>query len=239
MARLIDRLRAAGFDLDGTLIDTAPDLGAAANATLAELGLTLLPEARFPRLVGGGIAILVERALTESLGHPPEPALRGKALERFRENYAARLFERSRVYPGVIEGLGRLREAGLALCCITNKHSRFALPLLEAAGLASLFDFTLCADEPARRKPEPAMLLDACARFGIAPARMLYVGDSRTDVLAARAAGCPVAAVDYGYDAELGNGEPQPDAFITSLAVIAELGADPAADAARIRALQR
>lgn len=238
MARLIDRLRAAGFDLDGTLIDSAPDLGAAANATLATLGLAQLPEARFPRLVGGGIGVLVERALTESLGHPPEPGLRDRALDCFRESYAARLFEHSRVYPGVIEGLGRLRDAGLALCCITNKHSSFALPLLEAAGLASLFDFTLCADEAARRKPQPAMLLEACARLDATPAQLLYVGDSRTDVLAARAAGCPVVTVDYGYDVEIGSGEPQPDALVASLEAIAELGADPAEDA-MIRAPQR
>ena len=104
----------------------------------------------------------------------------------------------------------------LSLCCITNKDSAFAEPLLQQAGLAPYLVFTLCADRPEDRKPSPKLLLAACSRLGIAPAQMLYVGDSSVDIAAARAAGCPVVAVNYGYDSGQAAAE-QPDARLERL----------------------
>lgn len=200
MAKLIERIRAAAFDLDGTLVDTAPDLEAALNAALMSLGLPALPAERIPALIGEGIDRLLIKALTESCGLPPPQAMVTTAAEFFSRTYRARLFERSSVYPGVTEALTALEHAGIALCCVTNKHSAFALPLLEAALLREYFTFTLCADNVEKRKPKPDLLLAACEHLSVEPTQLLYVGDSHTDVAAAEAAGCRVLVVDYGYD---------------------------------------
>lgn len=199
----IEKIRAVAFDLDGTLIDTMADLAAALNLTLTMLGAPEIPEGRVRALVGNGVDQLVLRGLAESLGtRPTHPAQRSAAMNLFRRLYAQGLFKRSQVFPGVAQGLRALADAGLTLCCITNKDSMFTEPLLKQAGLGSLFSFTLCADRPEDRKPSPNMLLAACSRLGIAPAEMLYVGDSSMDIAAARAAGCPVIAVSYGYPGE-------------------------------------
>lgn len=200
MAKLIERIRAAAFDLDGTLVDTAPDLAAALNLTLARLGHATLPEKRIPALIGEGVDRFLTKALTESRGALPSDTALPAAATLFARLYGERLFEKSRVYPGVTEGLTALEHAGIALCCVTNKHSAFAIPLLEAALLREYFAFTLCADRVEQRKPKPDLLLEACLHLGVEPLEMLYVGDSHTDVSAAEAAGCRVLVVDYGYD---------------------------------------
>ena len=203
MPTLTERIRAIAFDLDGTLIDTMPDLAAAINLMLGMLGARTLAEERIAALVGNGVEALVKGALRESLGESAtEPPRGAAALEMFRRQYRQNLFKHSRVYPGVTTAMQAFARMGLALCCITNKSSEFTLPLLETARLSDRFAFTLCADRPEDRKPSPNMLLAACARFGILPAEMLYVGDSGLDVAAARAAGCPVVAVTYGYGNE-------------------------------------
>jgi phosphoglycolate phosphatase len=216
MPKLTERIRAAAFDLDGTLIDTTADLAVALNLTLTMLGAPELSEARVKSLIGNGIDQLVLRGLSESLGtRPTHAAQRSAALTLFRRLYAQGLFQRSRVFPGTAQALRSLADAGVVLCCITNKDSMFAQPLLEQAGLAGFFAFTLCADRPEDRKPSPNLLLAACSRFGIAPAEMLYVGDSTMDIAAARAAGCPVIAVTHGgEDVTL---EGQPDGFVEKL----------------------
>ena len=210
MSTPIERIRAVAFDLDGTLIDTMADLAAALNLTLTMLGAPEIAETRVRSLVGNGVEQLVLRGLSESLGgRPTHPAQRSAALNLFRRLYAQGLFKRSKVFPGVAQGLRSLADAGLALCCITNKDSMFSEPLLRQAGLGGCFAFTLCADRPEDRKPSPNLLLAACSRFGIAPAEMLYVGDSSMDIAAARAAGCPVIAVSYGYPGEHSAGAAQ------------------------------
>jgi phosphoglycolate phosphatase len=216
--RLTKRIRAAAFDLDGTLIDTMADLSAAVNLMLSMLGARELPEPRVRQLVGNGVDQLVLRALTESLGGlPSHTAQRSAALALFRRLYGQGLFKRSEVYPGVTEGLRSLADAGISLCCITNKDSVFAEPLLQQAQLSGLLAFTLCADRAEDRKPSPNLLLAACSRFGIAPADMLYVGDSSMDIAAARAAGCPVVAVSYGYGKEHADAKIEPDGFVDTL----------------------
>jgi phosphoglycolate phosphatase len=218
MPKLTERVRAAAFDLDGTLIDTMGDLSAAVNLMLSMLGAKELPEPRVRALVGNGVDQLVLRALTESLGKPAtHSAQRSAALALFRRLYGQRLFKHSKVYPGVVQALRSLTDAGIALCCITNKDSMFAEPLLQEAGLGGFFAFTLCADRAEDRKPSPNMLLAACSRLGIAPAEMLYVGDTSMDIAAARAAGCPVIAVSYGYGKDHPNAEARADGFVDRL----------------------
>jgi phosphoglycolate phosphatase len=200
MPKLAERIRAVAFDLDGTLIDTMGDLAAAVNLMLSMLGARELPESRVRALVGNGVEQLVLRALNESVGNTAtHSAQRSAALALFRRLYSQGLFKRSKVYPGVVQALRSLAEAGISLCCITNKDSVFAEPLLKEAGLGELLAFTSCADRAEDRKPSPNMLLAACSRLCIAPAEMLYVGDSSMDIAAARAAGSPVIAVSYGY----------------------------------------
>jgi phosphoglycolate phosphatase len=231
MSKLADRILAVAFDLDGTLIDTMGDLAAAVNLTLSMLGARELPETRVRALVGNGVEQLVLGALAESAGNTPtHAAQRSAALALFRRLYAQGLFKRSKVYPGVVKALRSLTDAGILLCCITNKDSVFAEPLLQEAGLSALFAFTLCADRPQDRKPRPDMLLAACARFGITPAAMVYVGDSAMDIKAARAAGSPVIAVSYGYGKEHAVDDVRPDGWIDDLTELVPLCLRPVAD---------
>src|SRR5258708_7621911 len=147
MPKLTERVRAAAFDLDGTLIDTMGDLAAAVNLMLGMLGVNELPEPRVRALVGNGVDQLVLRALTESLGdRPTHSAQRSAALALFRRLYGQRLFKHSKVYPGVVQALRSLAEAGIALCCVTNKDSMFSEPLLRGTRLGGLFALPLCAD---------------------------------------------------------------------------------------------
>jgi phosphoglycolate phosphatase len=222
-------IRAVAFDLDGTLIDTMPDLVAATNSMLRILGTRELPEAKVKELVGDGVERLVHRAVTASIGGSPSenadlatiPCGGGETpLVVFRRVYSQELFKRSRVYPGVMPTLHALRRSGKRLCCITNKNSLFALPLLEAARLSEWLAFTLCADREEDRKPNPAMLLEACSRLAVAPAEMMYVGDSYVDIQAARAAGCGIVAVSYGYGKPRRPDDLAPDALIDTFTAL-------------------
>ncbi len=191
------RVKAVLIDLDGTLLDTVPDLADAANAMLAELRRLTLPVDTIRDFVGKGIPNLVGRCL----GYPGEsdaPDAR-EALAVFKRHYAAVNGRRTRIYPGVLEGLRAMREAGLKTACVTNKAAAFTGPLLEATGLAALLDMTVSGDTLPEKKPHPLPFLHICERFGITPAEALVVGDSRNDVAGARAAGCPVFCVPYGY----------------------------------------
>ena len=227
MSRLIERIRAAAFDLDGTLVDTAPDLALAANTMLELLGYSPLSRRKIEALIGEGVERLVEGALIESIDRVAGPAVLEVARSQFRRVYAARLFDRSRVYAGVMAGLQSLKAAGIPLCCVTNKETAFASPLLDAAKLSRFFGFVLCADHAEERKPRPDLLLAASARFQVEPTEMLYVGDSLVDVAAARAAGCPIAAVDYGY-ADLGRlAKARPDWIIGGIDELVALPAEP------------
>jgi phosphoglycolate phosphatase len=217
-SRLFEDIEGVAFDLDGTLVDTAPDLAVAANRMLAILGGRPLPEARISALIGAGIDQLVAGVLTlSSDGSAPKAAQLSTAARLFRDLYEQRLFRRSRLYPGARETLTALQSSGIFSCCITNKERRFTQPLLEAAGIADLIAFALCAERAEERKPHPTLLLAGCQRLGVAPARMLYVGDSRSDIVAARAAGCRVVVVDYGYHGNLSLADARPDGIIGKL----------------------
>jgi phosphoglycolate phosphatase len=217
MPNLLGRARAVAFDLDGTLVDSAPDLCAAANAMLAERGLPPLPHARIVAAIGDGIDTLAARSLEERSGQPADAASAAQAAGRFRELYGRDFFTASRVYPGVAEGLEALAARGLPLGCITNKAAGFTRAVLEKSGLARWLTFVECPATPRERKPAPFLLLKACGDLRIAPGELLFVGDSALDVAAARAAGCPVALVDYGYNRGKPVSEARADAVIGGL----------------------
>lgn len=218
-------IRAIAFDLDGTLIDTAPDLSTSANLMLARLGRAPLSPASVPQFIGAGISAFVARVLEYSQSHARyDPILSAGAEALFRRLYREHLFEHSRIYPQVRATLKSLAEGGTALCCITNKESAFASSLLRAAHLDIFFQHTLCADNSEDRKPSPNLLLQACARMHIQPRDLLYVGDSRADIIAARSAGCRIAAVTYGYHDAESLDQLHPDQLVASFGEIAEIG---------------
>jgi len=190
--------KAVLLDLDGTLLDTAPDIAAAANAMLAEQGLAPLAAEVVRGFIGRGIARLVESCL-QATGSPLACARLEPALRSFGAHYARLNGRASRPYPGVPETLARLRAASLKLACVTNKARAFTVPLLEKTGLAPWFDTVVTADDAGARKPHPAPFLRACEALGVAPAEALVIGDSAYDAEGARAAGCRVLLVSYGY----------------------------------------
>jgi phosphoglycolate phosphatase len=191
-------LKAVLIDLDGTLLDTAPELAAAANAMLADQGLAALPQGQIRDFIGRGIAHLVERCL-QAAGLPLPCARLEPALRSFGAHYRRLNGTSSAAFPGVREGLERLRAAGLRLACVTNKAAEFTAPLLEKTGLAPFFGALVTADQVGARKPDPAAFLHACGLLGVAPEESAAIGDSANDALAARAAGCRVLLVSYGY----------------------------------------
>jgi phosphoglycolate phosphatase len=209
-------IRAVLLDLDGTLLDTAPDIATAANAMLDQLGRRALSEARIVDFIGQGIANLVRRVLAETGGAAPDATF-AQALGRFEAAYLTHVADRSRPYPGVVEGLERLRAAGMPLGCVTNKASRFTLPLLEATGLRAYFGAVVSGDQVACKKPAPDALLAAAGALGVAARESWVIGDSANDVKAARAAGCPVAVVPYGYREGLAVEDLGADAVVASV----------------------
>ncbi|WP_153111944.1 phosphoglycolate phosphatase [Propionivibrio limicola] len=193
-------VRAVLLDLDGTLLDTVPDLHAASNAMLRDLGRPELPVDAIRRYVGRGINNLVKRLLSNSLEITDENPPPAEALDSFKRHYARENGLSTQPYPGVIEGLRALRAMGLPLAVITNKTEAFTLPLLEKTGLAPFFDAVVCADRLPKIKPDPMPLIWTCGRFGVSPAEALFIGDSVNDALAGQAACCRVFLVPYGYN---------------------------------------
>ena len=188
------------IDLDGTLLDTIPDLAAAANLMLTELKMPALPEAVIRNFVGKGIDNLIERTLTNSMDAKPDAALFEQALPIYDRCYKAVNGKHTTMYPGVKEGLDLLRAQGYPLACVSNKSERFTLPLLDYVSLSLYFVSVVAGDTLPRKKPDPAQLLHACRQLNVAPADMLMIGDSMNDAQAARAAGCPIFCVTYGYN---------------------------------------
>lgn len=188
------------IDLDGTLLDTIPDLAAAANLMLTELKRAALPESLIRNFVGKGIDNLIERTLTGSMDGKPDAALFQQALPIYERSYRAVNGKHTTLYPGVKEGLDLLRAQGYPMVCVTNKSERFTLPLLDYVSLSSYFKIIVAGDTLPQKKPDPAPLLHACKQLNVAPGEMLMIGDSINDVQAARAAGCPIFCVTYGYN---------------------------------------
>lgn len=230
-------IEAAIVDLDGTMVDTLGDFVAALNRMLADLSLPAVNRAVVEPLVGKGSEHLIHSVLACVLKRPPARVKQGSvainmeadrelaglfpaAWASYQRHYLAINGQHAAVYPGVLAGLRRLQDHGLALACLTNKPTAFALPLLKAKGLDGFFSQVFGGDAFERKKPDPLPLRKTCEALGTLPARTLMIGDSSNDAQAARAAGCPVLLVTYGYN----HGEPvravDADGFVDTLADI-------------------
>ena len=200
------------FDLDGTLIDTLPDLTEAARRALAELKMKTVSLEEARSFVGDGVPRFVKRLLTRQWWGEPEESLLRRARKLMDSHYAAVIAERQfaaddnsdspragEIYPGVLRTLAYFSGRGIALGCVTNKPMRFANPILRAANLHHFFGAVVCGDSLPEKKPHPLPIVYACERLGISPPQAMMVGDSIADARAARAAGCEWIAVAYGY----------------------------------------
>ncbi len=188
------------IDLDGTLLHTAPDLAEAANRMLAELKMLPIEDALLQTYIGNGVTRLIKRVLTRSMDGEPEAELFVRAKPIYEKHYAEVVSLHSRPFPDVVEGLQALKVAGYHLACITNKAEKFTVPLLKDTELFDYFEIILSGDSLPKMKPDPLPLQHACEHFGITPDKMLLIGDSLNDTQAARAAGCHVFCVPYGYN---------------------------------------
>jgi phosphoglycolate phosphatase len=186
------------FDLDGTLVDTAPDLLDSLNHALEMGGLTQSDRESLRGFVGHGGRVMIERAFAAQGTSLEQPVL-DRLLEAFLQHYTANIPGRSMPYPGVVEAIGRFADAGYLLAVCTNKLESLSLALIKALELEDRFAANCGADTFAFRKPDPRHLLETIARAGADPSQAVMVGDSRTDIDTAKAAGIPVVAVDFGY----------------------------------------
>ncbi|AEY02735.1 phosphoglycolate phosphatase [Oceanimonas sp. GK1] len=211
------------FDLDGTLIDSVPQLAEAINDMLATLGHAGQPVEAVRCWVGNGADMLVQRALTAAQGEAPDADLHRRARALFDEAYAGHADAALVFYPGVLDTLERLRTAGKRLALVTNKPYRFVPGILAAGGLTDHFELALGGDSLAEKKPSAAPLLHICERLDVSPARSLMVGDSENDVLAARAAGMAVAALSYGYNYGRPIADSSPDWVLDDFAGLAAI----------------
>lgn len=220
-------LDAVIIDLDGTMVDTLGDFAEALNRMLGDLELPPIAAQHIERMVGKGSEHLLRSVLNhvlEQMGKASKAieieALYAHAWPSYQRHYLAINGHYARVYPGVEAGLQALRHAGLRLACLTNKPTSFALPLLRAKGLEGYFEQVFGGDSFDRKKPDPLPLLKTCEALQTAPARTLMVGDSSNDAQAARAAGCPVVLVTYGYNHGLPAQAVDADGYVDSLELL-------------------
>lgn len=192
-------IRGLAFDLDGTLVDSAPGLAAAIDLTLAEMGLPQAGEALVSTWIGNGADVLVQRALRwAEVEATPEQCLQMR--QRFDHFYAQTVESGSRLFPQVTETLSQLAKLGYPLALVTNKPTPFVAPLLAALGINDFFSLIIGGDDVVEKKPHPAPLYLVFGKLGLRASEVLFVGDSRNDIQAAQAAGCPSVGLTYGYN---------------------------------------
>jgi phosphoglycolate phosphatase len=211
------------IDVDGTLVDSVPDLAYCVDEMMTALGRAPCGELRVRDWVGNGVERLVRRALTGTLDGEPDDADFNRAYPVFLELYAENTSVRSCLYPGVREGIDMLKAANYQLGCVTNKAARFTEPLLKDLGVYDDFSIVISGDTLTKKKPDPAPLLHAANYFGCEPANAMMVGDSVSDVAAARAAGFQIVCMSYGYNHGIDIRESAPDAVIDNLKEIIPL----------------
>lgn len=211
------------IDVDGTLVDSVPDLAYCVDRMMEKLDMPVHGEAKVRNWVGNGVERLCRRALIGQLDGEPDEALFQKAYPIFLELYKENTSQRSRLYPGVKEGLEYLKRAGYKIGSVTNKAEQFTLPLLKDLGVFDYFEIVISGDTLERKKPDPMPLLHAAAHFGVSADESLMVGDSVSDVKAARAAGFQIACMTYGYNHGEDIGLAKPDALMDSMTELESL----------------
>ena len=195
--------RLALFDLDGTLVDSAPDLADAVDQALTTHGHPACGEAKVRRFIGNGAGRLVHRALTDDANGEAQDSIFKPVFAEFLDVYAARLFERTTVYSGVQQVLTELKAEGWKLAIVTNKPARFSEHLIRLAGLEAFFDLIVSGDTLPAKKPDPAPVVHAMTQLGTESWQTIFIGDSETDIAAARNAGINCIVVEYGYHGDL------------------------------------
>ncbi len=211
------------IDVDGTLVDSVPDLAYCVDAMMRELGMPERGEQRVRHWVGNGVERLVKRALVNQLDGEPDEALFAKALPVFEALYRENTSKRSCLYAGVKEALDFLKTTGVRIGCVTNKASQFTLPLLRDLGVRDYFEIVICGDMVERKKPDPMPLLQAAEQLETEPRASMMLGDSMSDVNAARAAGFQIVCMSYGYNHGEDIRDYDPDAVIDSMAEIKDI----------------
>jgi phosphoglycolate phosphatase len=211
------------IDVDGTLVDSVPDLAYCVDEMMKQLDMPTHGEANVRNWVGNGVERLTRRALIGQLDGEPDEALFQKAYPIFLELYADNTSKRSVLYPGVREGLDYLKSQGYKLGCVTNKASQFTIPLLKDLGIHDDFANIVCGDTLPEKKPHPLPLLHSAEVLGVKPENSLMLGDSVSDVKAARAAGFQIICMSYGYNHGVDIRDSKPDAVIDSMAELKDL----------------
>jgi phosphoglycolate phosphatase len=211
------------IDVDGTLVDSVPDLAYCVDEMLKALELPVRGEERVRHWVGNGVERLVRRGLVNDLNGEPDEALFEKAMPIFNALYAENTSKRSCLYPGVREALDFLRTTDVKIGCVTNKAAAFTLPILRDLGIADYFEIVICGDTLAKKKPDPLPLLHAAEQLGVQPQNSLMLGDSMSDVKAARAAGFSIICMSYGYNHGEDIRDYHPDAVVDRMDEIKQL----------------
>jgi phosphoglycolate phosphatase len=216
-------IRGVIVDLDGTMLDTVPDFHVAINAMRAEFGLAAISQDRIHNMVGKGSENLIRSVLALDFDAAGVERQFPAAMDAYQRHYLAINGDHSALYDGVLAGLDAMRAMGLRMACVTNKPIAFASPLLAKKGLAEYFDIVYGGECLPKKKPHPMPLLQVCADFALAPAQMVAIGDSSNDAEAARAAGCFVLTVPYGYNHGRSIHETDSDGIVTTLLEAATL----------------
>ena len=193
------KVKAVMIDLDGTLIHTAPEIARAANAMLAGLSLPILDAKLIESYIGEGAMVLIKRCLTGNVDVEPAADLLAQAQTLFFDFYA-KIVAESKPYPQVEAALQAIKQTGVKMACITNKPAAFTMPLLEKSGLLPYFELVVSGDTLSKKKPEPEQIFYVCEKFNVLVSESVLIGDSKTDIAAARNAGCFIFAVPYGYN---------------------------------------
>jgi phosphoglycolate phosphatase len=216
-------IRATIIDLDGTMLDTVPDFHIAINSMRAELSLAPIEKKTISLLVGKGSENLIRSVLGLDMDTDAVEHLFEKAMADYQKHYLSINGNHSTLYPDVIAGLESMKKQGLRMACVTNKPIAFANPLLKQKGLHDYFEIVYGGDSLPRKKPDPFPLLQVCADFGLSPHQVVAIGDSSNDAEAARAAGCYVLTVPYGYNHGRSIHETDSDGIVTTLLEAATL----------------
>ena len=220
---MLKNIRAVIIDLDGTMVDTAPDFLVAINNMRSEFDLAPIDLDTIKGFIGKGSENLIHTVLAIDFSAAQITQHFEAALAAYQRHYLAINGDYSTLYPDVIEGLQAMRGLGLRIACVTNKPIAFTLPLMKKKGIASYFEVVYGGDSFATKKPNPIALLQVCSDFNLPPSQVLAIGDSSNDAQAAQAAGCPVLLLPYGYNHGQAIQNVESDGIVASLLEAARL----------------